>query len=333
MASGTRSHANLTAGTASPDSAASSASAPNAASSASATTSSTMPPHRLHLPPPPPFTGTGQEPEAWLSTLRRVGPAQGWRPEDDTLVIPALLTGIAAVWYDQLDDATKSDASALRKALVSAFGRSGGAASAREELHLRRQRPSESVTELAVAVGDLCYRADPKMTAADRVQHFVQACNAELRRLLAATLPASVTWDQAVTAAKRIEASGPLSAPIVKAEANAVADGATDLQRRIEALEARFAASPPAAPPAPHRDRPNAAGDRHNSSNTCERCGKFGHTAAVCRALAPRSDRAGAPPPFRHQSSPPSTGYPARPPPHPNNYAQRGQPNARPLNS
>jgi hypothetical protein len=127
-------------------------------------------PPRLHLPPPPPFSGVGQDVESWLATLRRVGPAHGWRPEHDTFVIPALLIGTAATWYDRLTEATKQDAAALWVALLAAFGRPGAAASAREELYARRQRPGETATELAIAVGDLCQRVDPTMPDRDRAQ-------------------------------------------------------------------------------------------------------------------------------------------------------------------
>jgi hypothetical protein len=37
-------------------------------------------------------SGVGQEVDTWPSTLRRVGPAHGWRPQDAAVVIPALLT-------------------------------------------------------------------------------------------------------------------------------------------------------------------------------------------------------------------------------------------------
>ena len=249
---------------------------------------------RLNLPPPPPFTGTGQEPEAWLAALRRVGPAQGWSPDDDPVVIPALLGGIAAVWYDQLSDDVKTDPDRLRKALIATFSRTGATTAAREELYLRRQRPSESVTELAVAIGDLCYRADPRMTPADRVSHLLQALHPELRRLLAATLPENPTWDQVVAAAKRIEAIGPAAPPFPltganapKAEANAINDDSADLRRRITALEALLAAT--SSPPSSSHSPP--ARDDQRSRPTCQRCGKFGHTANVCRAPAPRDDR------------------------------------------
>lgn len=217
----------------------------------------------------------------------------GWRPEDDTVVLPALLTGTAAVWYDQLTEATRQDAAALRKALIAAFGRPSATASAREELYSRRQRPSESVTELAIAIGDLCSRVDARMSSVDRAQLFQQACHPELRRLLAATLPSDASWDTTVAAARRIEASGP-TAPAynynananVKAEANAIGDTTADLQRRIADLEARLASphlSSSGPPRTGHRDE--------RPPTTCERCGKLGHTAAVCRAPAPRSDR------------------------------------------
>lgn len=309
MASGTRSSATVGTTPAAATTSGHTGDHPAGPAAAPASTATASP--RLHLPPPPPFSGVGQDLEQWLATLRRVGPAHGWRPQDDAVVIPALLTGTAAVWYDQLTDQTKHDATALRAALLAAFGRPSAATSAREALYSRRQRAGETVTELAVAVGELCHRVDPNMADTDRAQLLQQACHPELRRLLAATLKPDASWDATVSAARRIEASTPRppTLPDVKFEANAIGDPTADLHRRIDALEARLATAYPNPTHAASTRPPTAPTDSRTDRRgpTCERCGKFGHHAAVCRAPAPlrSADRRDAT--YRHEPFRPSS--------------------------
>ena len=267
--------------------------------------------HLLQVQPPR-FNGTGQDADAWLADLRRVAPAHGWRPEDDVAVIPALLTGAAASWYDQLPEEVRHDAERLRQALRAAFGRANADVAAGDELLLRRQRPGETVVELAVAINHLCSKVDPSMSTAQRVHRLIQALRPELRMAVAANLPDGASWEDVVTVAKRVEAYAP-PAPIAPAPAtiHAITPSAAGpasstpqwhdelrqilhrLDQRLEALETRD-------------------GHGHND-RVCERCGKFGHRAAVCRAPAPRFRH----PPQRSNSASHQQAPPHQPHPHP----------------
>jgi len=237
---------------------------------------------RRALPTPaiPLYTGL-TDPVEWLARFHRVGLASGWRPEDDAMVLPSFLDGMAAVWYDQQPEDVKTSSERLRDALVSTFGNANSSAAAREELYVRYQRPSESVTEYAIAVADLCRRADPRMSPADRVYFLRRGLKPELRNLIAAATTGDPTWDDVVTAARRIEAAGlsaRLDVPVLKAETNAILPARSDnalqaILERLERLEQRL------------NDHHTHKKERYVK---CDRCGKNGHTASVCRAPAPR---------------------------------------------
>ena len=87
-----------------------------------------------------------------------------WRDDRKAMEVRTVLDNVAATWYIQQPDATKSNWQLLKAAVIQNFAHQNITQTALQQLTSLKQQPSEPVAQFAVKLNQLLLCADPAMS-------------------------------------------------------------------------------------------------------------------------------------------------------------------------
>lgn len=143
----------------------------------------------------------------WLLRFNQHAKLHGWTPEQQVVILPLHLTGIAQQWHTMWLRGRlhlQTDLPQLITALKEQFKPIEDKTYWRRALQQRKQAPGEEVMKFSIAFNSLCQKANPYLEDADKCAMFIEALQEDIQTLMMVKMPK--TYIEAVQEARKLEA-------------------------------------------------------------------------------------------------------------------------------
>ena len=139
----------------------------------------------------------------WLDHFENIAGYHQWTDERKAMEIRTLFDNIAATWYLQQEESTKTNWCEIKTRLIENFAHRDITQTALQQLQTLKQQQNEPVAQFAVKMNQLLIRADPKMSEEMRLFFLWPRMRHDLARRVRDQGPTS--FHAAIQIAQRIE--------------------------------------------------------------------------------------------------------------------------------